>query len=155
MDQVGLFTFQLFIVYCGQPNWFFYAVDVNEFYMVSVNREKLLSHFWMQFWTRHFVVLLPCWLLVAVGNQLLWVYQLLELLLWGTMLFRHTNIFVAIYTPISFRTSLENYLCRYSNIFVTAPSPENLKTLFEFICKGFEALDYKVQILSSIDSYYH
>ncbi|CAN0865244.1 RNA cytidine acetyltransferase 1 [Linum grandiflorum] len=31
----------------------------------------------------------------------------------------------------------------YSNIFVTAPSPENLKTLFEFICKGFAALDYK------------
>jgi tRNA(Met) C34 N-acetyltransferase TmcA len=23
----------------------------------------------------------------------------------------------------------------YSNIFVTAPSPENLKTLFEFVCK--------------------
>lgn len=31
----------------------------------------------------------------------------------------------------------------YSNIFVTAPSPENLKTLFEFVCKGFDALDYK------------
>ncbi|CAL1409069.1 unnamed protein product [Linum trigynum] len=31
----------------------------------------------------------------------------------------------------------------YSNIFVTAPSPENLRTLFEFICKGFDALDYK------------
>ncbi|KAJ4840707.1 hypothetical protein Tsubulata_018896 [Turnera subulata] len=31
----------------------------------------------------------------------------------------------------------------YSNIFVTAPSPENLKTLFEFICKGFDTLDYK------------
>ena len=24
----------------------------------------------------------------------------------------------------------------YSNIFVTAPSPDNLKTLFEFICLG-------------------
>ncbi|KAL5152609.1 RNA cytidine acetyltransferase 1 [Glycine soja] len=33
----------------------------------------------------------------------------------------------------------------YSNIFVTAPSPDNLKTLFEFILIGFEALDYKVQ----------
>ncbi|KAF8403599.1 hypothetical protein HHK36_011703 [Tetracentron sinense] len=32
----------------------------------------------------------------------------------------------------------------YSNIFVTAPSPENLKTLFEFVCKGFDALEYKV-----------
>ncbi|XP_057501011.1 RNA cytidine acetyltransferase 1 [Actinidia eriantha] len=31
----------------------------------------------------------------------------------------------------------------YSNIFVTAPSPENLKTLFEFVCKGFDALEYK------------
>ncbi|KAK7247503.1 hypothetical protein RIF29_42386 [Crotalaria pallida] len=31
----------------------------------------------------------------------------------------------------------------YSNVFVTAPSPENLKTLFEFICKGFDALEYK------------
>ncbi|KAJ3671187.1 hypothetical protein LUZ60_008613 [Juncus effusus] len=31
----------------------------------------------------------------------------------------------------------------YSNIFVTAPSPENLKTLFEFACKGINALDYK------------
>lgn len=31
----------------------------------------------------------------------------------------------------------------YSNIFVTAPGPENLKTLFEFICKGFDMLEYK------------
>ncbi|KAJ7945318.1 RNA cytidine acetyltransferase [Quillaja saponaria] len=34
----------------------------------------------------------------------------------------------------------------YSNIFVTAPSPENLKTLFEFVCKGFDALKYKEHI---------
>lgn len=34
----------------------------------------------------------------------------------------------------------------YSNIFVTAPSPENLKTLFEFICKGFDAMEYKEHI---------
>ena len=33
---------------------------------------------------------------------------------------------------------------RYSNIFVTSPSPENLKTLFEFVFKGFDALDYQV-----------
>ncbi|KAI1303101.1 RNA cytidine acetyltransferase [Halotydeus destructor] len=38
----------------------------------------------------------------------------------------------------------------YSNIYVTSPSPENLKTLFDFILKGFEAiklqehLDYEV-----------
>ena len=31
----------------------------------------------------------------------------------------------------------------YSNIFVTAPSPENLRTLFEFIFKGLDQLDYK------------
>ncbi|KAI3748538.1 hypothetical protein L6452_11677 [Arctium lappa] len=31
----------------------------------------------------------------------------------------------------------------YSNIFVTAPSPENLRTLFEFVSKGFDMLDYK------------
>jgi N-acetyltransferase 10 len=28
----------------------------------------------------------------------------------------------------------------YANIFVTSPSPENLKTLFEFVFKGLEAL---------------
>ncbi|KAG6962562.1 hypothetical protein JG688_00008541 [Phytophthora aleatoria] len=31
----------------------------------------------------------------------------------------------------------------YSNIFVTAPSPENLKTVFDFVFKGFDALKYK------------
>ncbi|VVC39862.1 RNA cytidine acetyltransferase NAT10,tRNA(Met) cytidine acetyltransferase TmcA, N-terminal,Possible tRNA [Cinara cedri] len=31
----------------------------------------------------------------------------------------------------------------YSNIFVTSPSPENLKTFFEFIFKGFDALGYQ------------
>lgn len=31
----------------------------------------------------------------------------------------------------------------YSNIFITSPSPENLKTLFEFVFKGLDALDYK------------
>lgn len=30
----------------------------------------------------------------------------------------------------------------YSNIFITSPSPENLKTLFEFIFKGFDTLNY-------------
>lgn len=30
----------------------------------------------------------------------------------------------------------------YSNIFITSPSPENLKTLFEFVIKGFDALEY-------------
>lgn len=34
----------------------------------------------------------------------------------------------------------------YSNIFVTSPSPENLKTLFEFVCKGFDALEYTEHI---------
>ena len=31
----------------------------------------------------------------------------------------------------------------YSNIFVTSPSPENLKTFFEFVLKGFDKLGYK------------
>jgi N-acetyltransferase 10 len=31
----------------------------------------------------------------------------------------------------------------YSNIFVTAPSPENLRTLFEMVLKGFDALEYQ------------
>ncbi|KAF2186868.1 N-acetyltransferas-like protein [Zopfia rhizophila CBS 207.26] len=31
----------------------------------------------------------------------------------------------------------------YSNIFITSPSPENLKTLFEFVFKAFDALDYQ------------
>ncbi|KAK9283235.1 hypothetical protein L1049_011471 [Liquidambar formosana] len=31
----------------------------------------------------------------------------------------------------------------YSNIFVTAPTPENLKSLFDFICKGLSALQYE------------
>ncbi|XP_044292828.1 RNA cytidine acetyltransferase [Varanus komodoensis] len=31
----------------------------------------------------------------------------------------------------------------YSNIFVTSPSPDNLQTLFEFIFKGFDALQYQ------------
>ncbi|KAI4137296.1 MAG: hypothetical protein L6R39_007357, partial [Caloplaca ligustica] len=31
----------------------------------------------------------------------------------------------------------------YSNIFITSPSPENLKTLFDFLFKGFDALNYQ------------
>jgi N-acetyltransferase 10 len=31
----------------------------------------------------------------------------------------------------------------YANIFVTAPSPENLRTFFEMVLKGFDALGYK------------
>ena len=34
----------------------------------------------------------------------------------------------------------------YSNIFVTAPSPENLRTLFEFVFKGLDELGYKEHI---------
>ncbi|KAI9783462.1 MAG: killer toxin resistant protein [Peltula sp. TS41687] len=30
----------------------------------------------------------------------------------------------------------------YSNVFITSPSPENLKTLFEFVFKGFDTLNY-------------
>ena len=38
----------------------------------------------------------------------------------------------------------------YSNIFITSPSPENLKTLFEFVFKGFDALNYLDHIDYSI-----
>lgn len=31
----------------------------------------------------------------------------------------------------------------YSNIFVTSPSPENLKTLFDFVFKGLDVLGYE------------
>ena len=31
----------------------------------------------------------------------------------------------------------------FSNIFVTAPTPENLGTLFDFILKGLDCLNYK------------
>ncbi|KAJ2385809.1 N-acetyltransferase 10, partial [Coemansia sp. RSA 2611] len=31
----------------------------------------------------------------------------------------------------------------YSNIFVTSPTPENLKTLFQFVFKGFDALGFE------------
>lgn len=37
------------------------------------------------------------------------------------------------------------FAIRYSNIYITAPSPDNLKTFFEFVCKGFDALEYKVK----------
>ncbi|KAI1731465.1 helicase domain-containing protein [Ditylenchus destructor] len=43
----------------------------------------------------------------------------------------------------------------FTNIFVTSPSPENLKTLFEFVVKGLEAMDYQehadFEILKSSD----
>ena len=38
----------------------------------------------------------------------------------------------------------------YSNIFITSPSPENLKTLFEFVFKGFDALKYMDHVDYSI-----
>jgi N-acetyltransferase 10 len=41
-------------------------------------------------------------------------------------------------------------VCRYSNIFVTSPTPENLKTLFEFVLKGLEAIDMKEHMDYSI-----
>ena len=33
-------------------------------------------------------------------------------------------------------------------MFVTSPSPENLHTLFEFVFKGFDALEFQVQMKS-------
>ncbi|KAI0390612.1 DUF699-domain-containing protein [Xylariaceae sp. FL0594] len=47
----------------------------------------------------------------------------------------------------------------YSNIFVTSPSPENLKTLFQFIFSGFDALGYQdhtdYQIIQSTNPDFH
>jgi N-acetyltransferase 10 len=34
----------------------------------------------------------------------------------------------------------------YANIFVTSPTPENLKTLFEFVFKGFDAMEYQEHV---------
>ncbi|VDL76736.1 unnamed protein product [Nippostrongylus brasiliensis] len=34
----------------------------------------------------------------------------------------------------------------YSNIFVTSPSPENLRTLFDFVMKGFDVMEYQEHI---------
>ena len=31
-------------------------------------------------------------------------------------------------------------------MFVTSPSPENLHTLFEFVFKGFDALEFQVHV---------
>jgi N-acetyltransferase 10 len=33
----------------------------------------------------------------------------------------------------------------FTNIFVTSPSVENLRTLFEFVLKGFDAIGYMVR----------
>lgn len=41
----------------------------------------------------------------------------------------------------------------YANIFVTAPSPENLKTLFEFTVVGLEQMEYKVRCTCCLSCY--
>ena len=38
----------------------------------------------------------------------------------------------------------------YANVFVTSPSPENLRTLFQFVLTGFDALGYKEHVDFSI-----
>lgn len=47
----------------------------------------------------------------------------------------------------------------YSNIFVTAPTPENLQTVFDFVFKGFDALKYKehldYEVVQSTDPEFH
>lgn len=35
----------------------------------------------------------------------------------------------------------------YTNIFVTSPTPENLKTFFEFVVEGLKAMDLQVCIV--------
>ncbi|XP_075402029.1 RNA cytidine acetyltransferase [Tenrec ecaudatus] len=47
----------------------------------------------------------------------------------------------------------------YSNVFVTSPSPDNLHTLFEFVFKGFDALQYQehldYEIVQSLNPEFH
>eukprot|EP01006_Ploeotia_vitrea_P017304 TRINITY_DN48402_c0_g1_i1.p1 TRINITY_DN48402_c0_g1~~TRINITY_DN48402_c0_g1_i1.p1 ORF type:complete len:949 (+),score=72.26 TRINITY_DN48402_c0_g1_i1:1-2847(+) len=47
----------------------------------------------------------------------------------------------------------------YSNIFVTSPAPENIKTFFEFVVKGLEALEYTnkdhFEVVQSTNPAYH
>ena len=38
-------------------------------------------------------------------------------------------------------------------MFVTSPSPENLHTLFEFVFKGFDALEFQVCTIIIINIY--
>ena len=42
----------------------------------------------------------------------------------------------------------------YSNIFVTSPAPENLKTVFEFVFRGFDLLHYNEHEVSAVLSVY-
>ncbi|KAI3413697.1 N-acetyltransferase 10 [Globodera pallida] len=45
--------------------------------------------------------------------------------------------------------------CNFTNIFVTSPSPENLRTLFDFVLRGFEAIGYQehadFEVVRSLD----
>lgn len=55
-------------------------------------------------------------------------------------------MFCAYVSCIPHAPSIEFFLLAapsYSNIFVTSPTPENLRTLFEFVFKGFDAIGYK------------
>lgn len=135
-----------------------------------LHRENQSLPFLMPSWIRLSVVLLPCLLLVVVVNQQLLVWQLLELLLLGSVcnplffFLAHSLYFFLVTSEVQENESKCFFSCywllhiliakvllyRYSNIFVTAPSPENLKTLFEFIRKGFESLEYKVRSSSYV-----
>lgn len=43
----------------------------------------------------------------------------------------------------SFLLCVRVSISRYSNIFVTSPTPENLRTLFEFVFKGLDSVEYR------------
>lgn len=61
----------------------------------------------------------------------------------GCVTCRMKKLYISVSLIISFSKDLMT-VCRYSNIFVTAPTTENLKSLFEFVCRGLQALEYEV-----------
>jgi hypothetical protein len=154
LDQVGLCTFQLFTICCGQPNWFFDVVHVSE-YICSLligkschNIPGCNSGQDTSWYCCHFCCTWP-WEISCSWFINCWSYCC------GVLGFSHKYLYAWWIHRLCLGPHFKIIWCRYSNIFVTAPSPENLRTLFEFICKGLVALDYEVLVLSLVDSYYH
>ena len=91
LDQVEIAPSRLILLTSTSDTWF------GDYTLWLLNREKLLLHFLMRFWTSHCKVQLPALLLVAEENRLLLVWLLLEPLLPGstwscTLTHTHTHI---------------------------------------------------------------